>query len=182
MNALLVRILLRVLAAGAVAALLYRLFGASGLVFSAPLFGVLLARPLIELGSELKDRARSLAYDEVEGQYYAFKGRRMHVAEDVDGWRWIDAAHLRKVVPGLPADASLLNLYPQGSRRLGRRSQVYLRAETLLEALARSSDPMTLRLRLWVEREIVLPAERRRQRTQRPAAAAPPPAAAPTER
>ena len=178
MNPALLQLLLRALVAAAATALLYRLFGAFGLVFGAPLFGVLLARPIIDLASDFKAQARGLVYEDDEGHYYAFKGWRMHVSEDDEGWRWVNAAHVRKVVPGLPADATLLHLYPQGSRRLGRRGQAYLRAETLHEALARASEPMTLRFRHWVERELVLPAERKRERAQRPAA----PASEPSER
>ena len=170
MSPALVSLLLRGVLTAVATWLLWRLFNAFGLIFAAPLAGVLLARPLIDLAGELKDHAKRLAFDDVEGQHYSFKGRWVHVVEDVDGLRWLHAEHLRKVVPGLPADESLLHLHPQGCRRFGRQSQLYLRAETVLEMLARSTSPMTLRLRRWIEGQIVMPAQRKRERAGTPSA------------
>jgi len=164
----LVPLVLRALVVAAATWGLWAVFHAFGLLFAAPLAGVLLARPLIDLAGDLKDHARRLAFDDVEGQHYSFKGRWVHVVEDADHVRWMHAEHVRKVVPGLPADESLLNLAPQGCRRFGRQSQLYLRAETVLDLLAKSTSPMTLRLRRWIEGQIVMPAQNRRARAATP--------------
>lgn len=143
---------------------LWRLFGASGLVFAAPLAGVLLARPLIDLAGDLGRATRGLALGDIEGRHYAFKGLHVEVTEDGDGHRWLRAADVRKAVPGLPADASLRHLHPDGTRPAGRRGGVAVEAETLLQSLARAQEPQTVKFRLWLEREVVLPARRRRER------------------
>ncbi len=161
------QIVLRSALASAFAYGLWRAFGASGLVFAAPLFGVLLARPLIDLAGDLGRATRGLALDDIEGRHYAFKGLHIDVAEDADGRRWLRAADVRKAVPGLPADASLLHLFPAGTRRAGRRRAVGVEAETLRQALDRSSEPQTLKFRLWLEREVILPARRQRERSGR---------------
>jgi hypothetical protein len=161
------QIVLRSAVASAFAYGLWRAFGASGLVFAAPLFGVLLARPLIDLAGDLGRATRGLALDDIEGRHYAFKGLHIEVAEDADGRRWLRAADVRKAVPGLPADASLLHLYPAGTRRAGRRRAVGVEAETLWQALDRSSEAQTLKFRLWLEREVILPARRQRERSVR---------------
>ncbi len=158
------QVLLRGAVCAAFAFGLWRVFGAFGLVFAAPLFGVLLARPLVELASDLGRATRGLALDSVEGRHYAFKGLHIEVVEDADGRRWLRAADVRKAVPGLPADASLLHLYPGGARRHGRRGGVGVEADVLLQSLARASEPQTLKFRHWLEREVVLPAQRRRAR------------------
>ncbi len=175
MSRLLWQIVLRTAAAGAVTWLVWRWLGAVGLAVCAPLFGVLLARPLIDLAGEMTHGTRALALRDVQGHHYAFKGRWLHVVEDDDEVRWVRASHLRKVLAGLPSGARLLHLWPERARRLGRRGEVYLADEAVLEMLARSTSAEALRFRVWVERELVRPARMRRDRLRPAPAAVPPP-------
>lgn len=147
---------------------LWSVFGPVGLVFAAPLAGVLLARPLIDLAGDLGHGTRRAALGATEGAYYAFKGRPLRVAEDDEGRRWLCAADLRRCVPGLPADASLAHQLGDGARRLGPGGRLHVEAEALHAALARALDPQTVRFRQWLDREVVQPAARRRARGPAP--------------
>jgi hypothetical protein len=168
------QIVLRTAAAAAVTWVLWRWLGTVALAACAPLFGVLLARPLIDLAGDLTQRTRALALRDVQGHHYAFKGHWLHVVEDDDEVRWVCASHLRKVLAGLPSGHRLLKLWPQRARRLGRRGEVYLADEAVLEMLAKATAAETLRFRVWVERELVRPARMRRARLQPVPAAVPP--------
>lgn len=147
---------------------LWAVFGPTGLVFAAPLAGVLLARPLIDLAGDLRHGTKRAALGATEGSFYAFKGRPLRVAEDDEGRRWLPAADLRRCVPGLPADASLAHQLGEGARRLGRGGVLHVEAEALHAALARAVDPQTVRFRQWLDRDVVQPAARRRARGPAP--------------
>lgn len=147
----------------AVGALLWWFFGPVGLVFTAPLAGALLARPLIDLAADLARHTRRAALGATEGQYYAFKGRPLRVSEDEEGWRWLPTADLRRVLPGLPADPVLERQLGAAVRPLARAG-LAVEAEALHGALAAAQDPQTVRFRQWLQRDVILPAQRVRER------------------
>lgn len=143
--------------------LAWRGLGPVGLVVTAPVWGIALARPLIDIGAGSAGSLRALALRDVEGEFYAFQGRWIHVHEDEDG-RWLRAAHVRRVVPGWPDDGVLLRLHPDGCRRLGRVAALYVGTAAVLAVLDRAQAARTLKFKLWIERELVLPLRKRRER------------------
>lgn len=164
MNHLLLRTALRLLFCIAVAYALWRLLGAVGWVVSAPLFGVLLARPILELVGDLRDATKSMAYARVAGRHFEHRGFRLDIVEDGRHHRWVSLADVRKLITSLPRDASLRRQFPQGlcDDATIRGSRIH--ADALLAYLARSTDGDALKLRNWLEREVVLPAAKLRQR------------------
>jgi len=155
-----------VLRAGFCAALawgLWRLnFGVS-VLWIAGLAGLLLARPLLDLAIAIWQAMRRANWRELEGRHYAFKGRGVHVVQDADYQRWVRLADIRAIVGFTASDAALQVAYPAGWRMLGRPPLAHLSDEALLVHIAKERTPEAVRLRLWIEREIVFPARRERE-------------------
>ena len=127
------------------------------------LAGIVLARPLMDLAIEIYQVMRRANWRELEGRHYAFKGRTVHVIQDADHQRWVRVADIRAIVGFTASDAALQVTYPNGWRMLGRPPLPHLSDEALLVHIGKERSPEALRLRLWIEREIVFPARRERE-------------------
>lgn len=141
--------------------------GATGFVTSLALWGVALARPLLDLAGELRHTMRAAVWHELEGRHYSFRGLAVQVLEDDDGRCWIRVADVRRIVGFTASDRALALSYPQGWGHLGRPPQPHMSTEALLVHLGKETSPVALKLRQWIEREIDFPARRRRERRER---------------
>ncbi len=159
------RLLLRLLVGGGAAAgamfLAYRWLGAAGLVYTAPLMGVALASPLIEIGQALPWLAAHIALRKVAGRHVAYRGRSLDVHIDERAACWIATADLRKLV-ALPADAVLQRRFPAGCAPCGEPAVMRLDAQALLDFLASSTDPDLARFTHWLRRDVMRPARNKR--------------------
>lgn len=142
---------------------LWRGFGPFGLVFAAPAVGVLMARPLIDLAGELRRQTKALAMRPTDGTMYAFRNHPLRVMDDDEGRRWLAVADLRRIVPGLPAEATLARVLTQGVQRMGTPPAAFVEAEDTMQLLARAQEPATVKLVHWIERDVAGPARRRRE-------------------
>ena len=136
--------------------------GLIALPICAPLFGVLLARPILDFMSTTHRVAKTLALADVEGQYYVHRGTPLSIAEDENHVRWVSVRDIRKVLEGFPRDAVLARQYAQDFRE--GSVGTLLRAEALLHYLGRASEPAALKFKIWLEREVVRPAAKKRDR------------------
>jgi hypothetical protein len=157
-------IVLRLALCTAISWAVWRWFGLSTMVPTLALFGILLARPLLDLAGELRDGMKQAQLSAVEGRHYAFRGRAVQVLDDADRRRWVRLADVRAIVGFTASDGALAIAYPDGVRRLGRPAEAHVSEEALLAHLRKERAPEAARLRVWVEREIVLPARRERER------------------
>ncbi|HMA10203.1 MAG TPA: hypothetical protein VKP68_20145 [Ramlibacter sp.] len=164
MPKLLLKIALRTLACAVVTYGMWLKFGTVSLVVCAPLFGVALARPIVDLLEEAAHATTRAAFRDVDGRHFHYRGILVDVVEDADSYRWMRLADVRKIVTGLPADPVLRNLFPEGLREATASKAVCIKAEALLQYLQKATDPGTLRFKHWVEREVVFPASRLRER------------------
>ncbi|MEO8079949.1 MAG: hypothetical protein ABI641_05425 [Caldimonas sp.] len=144
--------------------LVWRTSGPSSLPLTLALYGVALARPLIDLASAIRHEMRRATWHELEGRHFVFKGRPVRVVEGDDRQRWVRLADVRAVVGTTASDGALRITYPAGWRLLGRPSEPYLADEALLAHLGKERSPVATRFRQWVGREIVFPARRQRER------------------
>lgn len=160
-----ITIAIRLAGCCAIAWLAWRWFGASGLVYSAPLFGIALARPLVDAVSACFGLARRLAIGDVEGRHYAYRGTRIDVIEDADHVRWLRTGDVRRVIEALPRDAVLERLYPHGIRIDSPRHGARISAEAMADYLATSTAPNARRLARWLERDVAYAARRLRERS-----------------
>ena len=167
---LLLTIALRLAVCSAVAWLAWRWRGASGLVFSAPLFGLALAKPIVDAISGWLRLTRRLAYGDLEGRHYVHRGTPIDVVEDAEHVRWLRTADVRRVIDALPDDAVLARLYPSGVRADAAvratlaRPSARISAEALADYLRKSTQPRSLRFARWLERDVAYSARRLRER------------------
>lgn len=132
-------------------------------VFLAVLIGVLFSRIVIDTFAELGWQVRRRAMGSLNAKYYRFQSVPMAVVECDEHCRWIRCDDIRKVIERLPSDATLHCLFPAGFAQLGKPARGYLRDDALLAYLSQANAPRAIRLKLWVERNVALPARKIRQ-------------------
>ena len=164
MTRIVATIVLRLIVCVGISWAVWRWFGLSSMVPTLGLFGILLARPLLDLVGALRDGMKQVQLAAVEGRHYAFRGRAVQVLDDADRRRWVRLADVRAIVGFTASEGALAIAYPDGVRRLGRPAVTHLGEEALLAHLAKERAPEAARLRWWIEREIVFPARRERER------------------
>ena len=133
-----------------------------GLVFSCPLIGVAIARPLVELSHEGLGWLHDQALGGLDGIYYEYNGVRVRVYEH-DGRLWFVARDVMRAagVPRLP-DA-LLTRSADCAPLPGTR----LMAFTLegVQGFVDGRGPQHNGIALWAEREVVKPWVRKKEVT-----------------
>jgi hypothetical protein len=144
--------------------LAWRLLGLIAFPICAPLWAIALARPILDLMGESHRVVKTLAFADVQGQHYVHRGNVLDIAEDERHQRWVSVRDVRKVLPDFPRDALLKQQYAPDCRDDGGRAGLRLRAEALLRYLEKSGEPAALKFRVWLEREVVRPAMKRRER------------------
>jgi hypothetical protein len=154
--------------------LVWRSFGLASMVTTLPLFGIALARPLLDLAGALRHHMHRAHWRDVEGRHYAYRGRPVRVVEDDEHRRWLRLADIRAIVGFTASDGALAISYPDAVLAIGRPPVAHVRDEALLAHLGKERSPEAQRLGRWVEREIVFPARRARERLGIRAPAEPP--------
>jgi hypothetical protein len=138
-----------------------RWLGNVAMVTTLPIFGVALARPLLDFAGDIRDAIKGARWRHVQGRHYAFRDQPIRVA---DHQRWVHLGDIRAIAGFTASDGALTLTYPNGARRLGKPAELHLSDEALLAHLRKERAPDAVRLCLWVEREIVFPARRERER------------------
>ena len=138
--------------------------GPTGLVWCAPLYGIAFAAPLLDGSTSSLRWLRSLAYRDVEGCHFAFKGISINVAEDSKGYMWLRLADIRKVMPALVSDGVLRQLLGSHVRLLPPDRAVRIQAEALLAHFEQATQLDTLKFMQWIERTVAFPSKQRRAR------------------
>lgn len=158
------RIVLRVTLCAALSWCVWRVLGLAPMVATAPLWGLALAKPLIDLASDARHRMRRHVWKPLEGRHFVFRGMPLQVLEDADHRRWVRAADVRRIVGRTATDGALALTYPNGWRAFGQPAEPHFSDDALIAHLAKESSPQALRFRHWAEREIAFPAQRLRER------------------
>ena len=161
---LLLRIAIRLLLCAAMSWVVWRYFGLAVAVATAPLYGIALARPLIDLASDLRHATRAAVWRPLEGRHFVYRGTPVQVLEDDDHRRWVRAADVRAIVGHTATHGALALTYPSGWRTMGKPAEPHFSDEALIAHLTKESAPEALRFRHWAEREIAFPAQRLRER------------------
>lgn len=141
--------------------LLMSRFGLIGLILSLFLWGYLFAPGLIGVFAWVRRSNHERAWRDVEGQYYEFKGTPVRVEEDDRRRRWISLEDFGRALGESPREAGLRAINAEGVQAFGDKP--YVLDETALAYLAGRSTDRALRLRVWVERTVWHPTQRRRR-------------------
>lgn len=154
---LLAKIAIRFTLCVAVTWAMWQVYGIFALVFAAPLFGLALARPIIDLVASSHGTSKAFALRKVQGRYYQHRGHGIDIAEDDEDFRWVLMADARKAVPGLPRDEVLQLQFGERFGRLAQSDGLRIRADALAESLARARDPDGVKFKVWLERDVIKP-------------------------
>jgi hypothetical protein len=147
----------------AVYGLLVWRMGPAVAVWSSPLLAAAIARPVLSLIADVHHGVRSHIWLPVHGQHYVFKGVTIRVEEDEDHARWICLADARKVVATIASERALAITFTTRLKGMGQPAQPHLRDDALIEHLGKESNPVALRFRTWIERDIAFPGRRIRK-------------------
>jgi hypothetical protein len=130
-------------------------------------FSRLVGGPILDAVAWLVRKIRERAYADVEGRHYQYKTNPIDIVEGPASERWLLLPNVRRSVSGLPEFRSLLRHYPCGVRQdEGSRSE-RIEVRSLAELLAKAQDMRTRRFRIWLEREVIFPANKKASTEQR---------------
>lgn len=145
-------------------------FGPFGTVIAAPLLAAAIARPVINLVGNVRHGMRERVWLPVHGEHFVFKDSAVRVLEDDELCRWVSVDDARKAAGLQLKDSTLAAWAGPRLRMMGKPARAYLRDDAFLEYLGRSTAPVTLHFRNWLERTVFLPGEKlRKSRGIRPA-------------
>lgn len=142
----------------------FRQIGLIALPLCSPLFGMALTGPVLDMLGSVPRLARYATYRAFEGRYFEYKGRQIVVNEDPGGYRWVELAAVRRIVPALSPDRRLAKRFPRAFAGPVDQPEAMLRAEELVEVLRAHAEPEAIRFKQWVLEELVAPASLRRSR------------------
>jgi hypothetical protein len=126
---------------------------------------VFVPRWIIALGEKASEGLHTQVWKGVEGQHHAFAGVAFTIADD-GRHVWMNAEALKRVLARPEAD-DVLAARISGKWKLDDRQRLWLRVDGVVEHLARfpgRMDPRVQKLRRWLERDVLYPAERRHAR------------------
>ena len=155
--------LIRIALAAAISGLAYwKIDGMVSLVLTIPVWGVLLAKPILELLATYFDFARKQPYAKWQGHYYEFQGTQIRIFED-DGALWFCDRDILHVLDKTP-EKSLHLTYPETDyRKLDDSGLMAFSEMAVLRVVARIRHPATGKLKFWLEREVIAPFHKKRE-------------------
>lgn len=152
---ILVSIVLRLAFCAIVVFYAYKVLDVVAFVVAAPLLGVLLARPVIDLVAEGHWAGKTAALESVQGKWWMHRGHRFDIAEDIEKFRWLLTSDVRKVVDRLPRDEVLEKQFGERVGSVETFEGFRIRADALAEYLRKSHDSATVKFKVWLDREVM---------------------------
>jgi hypothetical protein len=155
MPRLLLSIVVRVLLCAFATWVMWHWLDVVALVVAAPLLGVALARPIIDIVAESHHSTKALALQGLQGRHFSHRGHMLDIAEDDDDQRWLLLADVRKVVAGLPRDEVLQRQFGDRTSVMPPAEGLRIRADALADYLVKSTDTASLKFKVWLDREVL---------------------------
>ena len=153
---MLIELVVRIGLGSVVTWFLYHRSGATGLVFAAPLWGVLLAKPILELVPALVRLARRAAWGGHERDAVAFGAHRLRIRY-VAGYPWVLDEDLLAVFGETSSDAARRRADPAHCAPLPDTALWGFSERGVVNYLASNRYPDANKLRLLLERQVFLP-------------------------
>lgn len=161
-RALLIELAVRVAIGSVVTWLLYESSGAIGLVSAAVVWGLLMAKPILELVPMLVRGIKRSAWSDWDGDVIVFEIHRLRVRY-VTGHSWIVDDDLLAVLGKEGSDAERRRSDPANCAHLPASKLWAFSEAGALKYLSSSRHPDALKLRLLLERQVFLPARKKRK-------------------
>jgi hypothetical protein len=156
--------LARLAVAGGSYALLVWLVGGFTFILAIPIFGVALAKPIIESFSWFSNTVKSRAYAGLNGCYYSFDGWPVGVAETGDQrLALVPLKDMCKVL-GIALDRQLsrsVEISYGGAATQLAGGQIALPIAEAIRFVSARDSADAKRFRLWLERDVQFPLRRR---------------------
>lgn len=133
-----------------------------GVVAAGIVVIVYVPRWIIALGEKAGEGVNTQVWKGVEGHHHAFAGVGFTISDD-GRHVWMHADALKRVLARPEAD-DVLAARISGKWKLDDRQHLWLRVDAVVEHLATfpgRMDPRVQKLRRWLERDVLYPAERR---------------------
>lgn len=134
------------------------LLGAYAVVV-VPLWGALLAKPLLEVIILMVKHFKNAPFKPYQGIYYAFNNRQVRVFE-VNGALWVADEDVLPLIGLKASDSARRQSNPKyyQSIRGAEKETVWIYAEiAILEIVGNSLHKDSIKFRRWLEREVYLP-------------------------
>lgn len=122
---------------------------------------VVLAKLTLDVISAFRQHAKDRHYRDLNGRHYAFRTQSIEVNEDDEHDRWIGITSIRQVLKSLPANPVLKRIF-QDQMTDGPTASIHV--DALIDYLRRAHDHRSIQFKLWLEREVSLPAQNRKKR------------------
>lgn len=135
--------------------------GVAGMVMTSPLFAAWFLKPLLAFGVGGWRRIRRAVWMPVHGQHYVYQGVTLHLLADSQGAQWIALRDVQTVVGATAPERSLQLTYPGKLVPMGKPAHMHMQVDALVTYLAKQNNPVCLRFKVWVDRNIVFPARKR---------------------
>jgi hypothetical protein len=138
------------------------LMGLTGLAMTAPMWGLMFAKPILEFFPALGRMIHRHAYEEWEGKYYKYGSTHLRVYFDGDD-AWFNAEDVLSVLDKTPGSwlDTRFTLKEYGVIP-GRKDKGFSTAGVI--KLTQITDhPEARRLRLWFERTVVFTLNRKKE-------------------
>jgi len=145
--------------------LLYKGSGAIGLVFAAAVWGLLMAKPIVELVPMLVRGMRRSAWSEWHGDVIVFEHHRLRV-HSVAGHPWIVDEDLLAVLGKEASDTMRRRADPAHCAQLPDSKLWGYSEAGALKYLSSSRHKDAQKLRLLLKRQVFLPARKKREASQ----------------
>jgi hypothetical protein len=162
--ALLIDLAVRLFIGAAATWLMFWASGVLGLVFAAPIWGLLLAKPLLEGLPLLLRGAKRSAWTTDEFEVIAFEGHQLRI-RFLAGYPWVVDADLLGVLGEKPTDSARRRADPANCAQIGHRKLWGFSEAGTVKYLSASRHPDAHKLRLHLERQVFFPARKRRERS-----------------
>ena len=154
----------------------YRMGGSHkmGLIFvalSAPLWGVLLKKPIVEGLASYFRWAKQQPYMRWQGQYYEFENTHIRVFEDDYGHLWFCDKDVLKAL-GQSVGKTYRLAYAEADYRAipGERLNGFSENAVIL-VVSRIRHPSAGKFKFWLEREVLAPHHKKREKAGLPPSA-----------
>ncbi|HYL20025.1 MAG TPA: hypothetical protein VEV20_15195 [Burkholderiales bacterium] len=145
--------------------LAYDFAGPTGLIFATLVWALLLPKMILDWLPALPRSARAAAVASREGDVYTFETHELRVLS-IGGYPWVVDSDLLAVLGEEPTE-TLRRRYDaaHGAKIPGMKLWAYSEAGAI-KVLSASRHPDAHKLRLFLERQVFLPARKRREREQ----------------
>ena len=134
-----------------------------GFLFSTPIMGMALRKPLVEAVHEGFTWLSQRPMAKWQGVYYSFNDVQIRVYED-DDQLWFVASDVLNALGMRGIPDSFLAIHPDGCKVVPGTRLAALNPASLEALLGKRNEHDVGRFLLWMRREVVKPWERKRQR------------------